>query len=65
MEITLNEDEVGVLKHFLLRNLQSEVMYAVYISPAQRLRDQADEIEQNERDLPLLEGILNKLNHQT
>jgi hypothetical protein len=32
------------------------------ISPAAHLRQQAEEIEQDERDYPILQGIIGKLN---
>lgn len=67
MEYTFNEEEARVLHRFLARNLQSNVVNAVYISPAAQLRNQANQIEQDERDQPLLREILKKLqitNHQ-
>lgn len=64
MEITFNEEETRALRRFLTRNLQSDFVNAVYISPAAQLRHRANEIEQEERDQPLLREILKKLNHQ-
>lgn len=36
-----------------------DVMNAVYITPAQQLRNAADEIEQKERDIVELHSLLN------
>ena len=61
MELTTEQKEA--LKRFLWDALEAASMItnAVYISPAQQLRNQADKIEQKERDYPLLREILGKL----
>lgn len=64
MELNLSQEQ----KEALVRALNKyptnpTIMNAVYISPAQQLRNRANEIEQEERDFPLLKEILAKLTY--
>ena len=62
MNLTLGQKLA--LKRFLMEALEgaSNFTNAVYISPAQALRNQANIIEQKEHDYPLLREILKELN---
>jgi len=44
---------------------EAKTQTAVYISPAQRLRNQADELEQRERDFSELDKMINEINKLT
>lgn len=61
MEFTQEQKEA--LKRFLYDALEgaSNMTNALYISPAQSLRNQANKIEQRERDYPFLRKILSML----
>lgn len=62
MQFDFTEEERGAL----LRTVGSfrngpYMVNAVYISPAQQLRNSADEMEQKECDYPLIQSVLRKL----
>lgn len=61
MELTLEQKEA--LVRFLQNALEgaSNITNAIYVSPAQALRNQANAIEQRERDYPHLQTILREL----
>lgn len=61
----LNKEQKDALKRLLQKGLvgASGFTNAVYVTPAQQLRNRANEMEQEERDTPLLREILELLNH--
>lgn len=67
MEITFSEEEVRAWRRFLsIKRLEGVAFTnAVYIPPAAQLRNRANEIEQDERDAPILREILKRLNEIT
>lgn len=60
---TLTNEELDAVTRLLIEKVQgaSNMVHAVYIPPAAQLRRQADAIEQAERDYPLLQSALRKL----
>lgn len=62
MNLQLTQDELRVLRRHLTKyRINPEMFNAVYVPPAAQLRQQADEMEQDERDYPILRGIVEKL----
>ncbi len=59
----LNKEQKEALRRFLVDSLDGSrnIADAVYVSPAQQLRNQANKIEQRERDYPFLREILGML----
>ena len=63
MNYELTKEDEQLLKRVrkYLFNADSRFTYAVYVSPAQQLRDEADAIEAKERDCIAYDELLNKM----
>lgn len=62
----LTTEEAEALYRMLQKRLSTDyVTYSIEKSPAQVLRERADEMEKEERDTPLLRSILGKLKMKT
>ncbi len=59
-ELTLNEKVTKALELAKYHLIDEEVVFvdAVYISPAQKLRNEADRIEQRKRDYDFIKSVL-------
>lgn len=59
----LNQEQKEALRRLLDKQVRdmSNIVNAVYIAPAAQLRNRANEIEQEERDAPLLREVLELL----